>query len=90
MQVREWGFDSQVKLETLCCLMKEVGAKSKFMTIILIFPWRKVRFRDTDDTPESQDNLNGCEEDIPISCLLVYEGTSLLFLFFRQLREERG
>lgn len=38
MQVREWGFDSQVKLETLCCLMKEVGAKSKFMTIILIFP----------------------------------------------------
>lgn len=38
LQVRDWGFYSEIKMETLCCLMRGVEAKSKFMFIIHIFP----------------------------------------------------
>lgn len=41
LQVREWGFYSEMKLESFCCLMREVEAKSKFMIIMKHFSMKE-------------------------------------------------
>ena len=64
-------------------LFKERGrgrAKSKFITMVLVFPLRKGKFRDSSDTQDHRALENQCGGAVPASDPLGHEGTSLLFL----------
>lgn len=76
---RNWGFYLEIKLETLCCLMREMGSEIPICDHHYHFSM-KIRFRDTGDTQLSQDSLNRCREAFPASCLPVCKGTPLLSL----------
>ena len=54
--------------------------KSKFITMVLVFPLRKERFRDSSDTQDHRALGNQCGGAVPASDPLGHEGTSPLFL----------
>lgn len=86
-QVRELEFYSEIKLDTLCCLMRE-GVQNP--NLLSSFSLSHQGRYDTETLPKITGHLNRCREDIPAFCLPVYVGPSLLLLISTQLREERG